>query len=257
MRFIFAILISFTLYSSELEDSIFNFNRYGKGYFETKFLYNSFPKNDIRTEIREIPLYNKPDGEQTGRLSRDLRKQYLWDSIKVTSDNISDKYQNEGILEFDYEAAFLVYYAVSSDQRYFQILKKYSDKTSETEFWIKQSDLENIYLRAPTSWTAFFNSEYNLNSRLFYVNSSTQCLNLRTGPSTEYKKLGCFIEDRKSYIRLTGKTIDNWAPVNVYRIQEDNYYELLINNKYEKVISGYMKIIDDSGYPNLWYYTRD
>ena len=74
---------------------------------------------------------------------------------------------------------------------------------------------------------------------------------MRSGPSTEYEKVQTLKGDTY-IITCTGKTENLWAEVSV------DYYEDHPCNGGSKVQNwkGWIKFLDDKGFPNIWYYTR-
>ena len=77
-------------------------------------------------------------------------------------------------------------------------------------------------------------------------------LNLRSGPGIHNSKIVTLRGDSYS-ITLTGKLNGLWAEVEV-ELWEGNCCEedcKVINN-----YKGWIKLLDNKGYPNVWFYTR-
>jgi hypothetical protein len=77
-------------------------------------------------------------------------------------------------------------------------------------------------------------------------------MNLRAGPGTQYDRLVTLKGDRYS-IELTGQTDERWAEVEVI---ENTAHPCEGGSPTGRKWTGWLKLIDDKGFPNIWYYTR-
>lgn len=94
------------------------------------------------------------------------------------------------------------------------------------------------------------------------VNIQKSCLNLRKGPSIKFSKIKCIPgNDWKSESHIHLKLVEfkgTWAKVKmtkyIYNEKLDESGEGCTFDEVENLI-GWVKAVDDSGFPNIWYST--
>lgn len=95
------------------------------------------------------------------------------------------------------------------------------------------------------------------------VNIKKSCINLRSAPTVKSEKILCVLgNDWKSGNKIWMSIINtknNWAYVRVQLLSLDDelnsiedYHECL-QFKIDKEYLGWVKMVDDSGFPNIWY----
>lgn len=150
-----------------------------------------------------------------------------------------DKKVAKDFIEVGYEGVVLKYYEEKGD------LLKVLVNTSETSCYIKKSDL-NKSGYVPMPWMQFL-----LNKNVEFYAPETG-LNLRKGAGIDQEKIVTLRGDVFE-IKLTGKTNGLWAEVEVEKY--DSHYctgAHILEQKYK----GWIKLLDDKGYPNIWFYSR-
>ncbi|MFC1887441.1 hypothetical protein ACFLYK_01385 [Candidatus Cloacimonadota bacterium] len=141
--------------------------------------------------------------------------------------------------EIGYEGIVLKYYEVMGD--FLRVLIH----TSNVKCYIKKSELRKTKF-VQMSWMQFMIKRDDV----FYALDSD--INLQTGVGAAKENILTLRGDIFE-IKLTGKTKGLWAEVVVEEYDSHicvGDHNLL--NKYE----GWIKFLNDSGYPNIWYYTR-
>ncbi|PJZ43752.1 hypothetical protein [Leptospira brenneri] len=112
--------------------------------------------------------------------------------------------------------------------------------------WVKNSDLAKIGLE-PYLWINFFKK---FQKHLYPLTP----LNLRSAPQNTGDKIA-LVKDERFEIILTGKIKNNWAQANI-REYVNNEQDCGLNPKVLKEYTGWIKIIDDNGTPNVWFYPK-
>ncbi|TGK50532.1 hypothetical protein EHQ16_05325 [Leptospira kanakyensis] len=79
-------------------------------------------------------------------------------------------------------------------------------------------------------------------------------LNLRSIPDKNGNKI-VLVKNQKFEIILTGQISENWAKVNVNEYSDDEQ-DCGSNAKVLNKYSGWLKITDDNGTPNVWFYPK-
>lgn len=118
------------------------------------------------------------------------------------------------------------------------------------EYWVKEADLAARGLRKISRMD--FLIEYSDKLLGYYPNDPG--LRIRKGPSTDFEIITTLRTD-KMEISLTKETKGLWVKVSVKEYKEHPCLaegDLVILNTYE----GWIKLLDDSGEPNVYYYAR-
>lgn len=146
----------------------------------------------------------------------------------------------DGLREIAYEAPALKVYAEDNGQ--------YAIKAAEDDgyLWVPAQALESQGYRF-IAWADFL----PLVQRDFHP-LPTQGLNLRKGPSTKDAVLAKLLGENY-LIKLTGKREGFWmeAKVEYWTEHPCNGGEAAT-----KTYTGWIKALDDKGFPNIWYFTR-
>ena len=142
--------------------------------------------------------------------------------------------------EYGYETVGLTYW--EEREGYLKLLIH----SEEEGFWIKKSDALAHGWKAH-SWMSFFGKDITLFPECLGIR-----MNLRSEPRPHAQLLVNLSDDR-FFINPTGNTKGLWAEVEVTQY----------NGPYcsgdDKILNswkGWIKLLDDKGHPNLWFYTR-
>jgi hypothetical protein len=125
---------------------------------------------------------------------------------------------------------------------YVRVLKN----SSRSEFWINISHLDYIRYK-PMNWM-----EYFLSHPQVYLCQVDMGLNLRTQPGPEGSRV-LLVKGNHYGIILSGKTDGYWAEAKVQRFSTEPYRQIDKNPKAQEEWTGWIKIVDDAGYPNIWF----
>jgi len=147
-------------------------------------------------------------------------------------------------IEVTYEGVCLKYYRQKDE--YIQILIHYSPKG----FWISAKELQKVGFNI-VDWKSFLLA----GKSGYYPAVAEKGLILREEPSIESAGIiSLEFEGPEDYmITLTGKTEGLWAEVNV---TTNGFYPCGDAKVKKRNYSGWVKLLDDKGFPNIWFYTR-
>jgi hypothetical protein len=121
--------------------------------------------------------------------------------------------------------------------------------------WIDFRELKSKGMAFHTYASILFNS----NSGTLGVNLFKSCLNLRAGPSKDSKLIKCIsrnVNDNAFHKIKIQHHKDDWAFIVVQECVADPNNEDFgegCGYKVQNEIRGWVKAIDDKGYPNLWF----
>lgn len=140
--------------------------------------------------------------------------------------------------------------------------------TTEDDLFISEKELKKEGAQFYSYKDLLFNENISIKKDEFYesvnigVNLEKGCLNLRAAPTTNAKKLKCIHGNNwnksfHTHFKIL-ETKNNWAKVE----SVDYHFEPLMNDSGEncsfleknKTI-GWIKAIDESGFPNIWFST--
>lgn len=191
-----------------------------------------------------IALYDQPNGTKTGILSRKGRDPYgnedHYSLVMISNQGDSVKIAMWGDLkEVDNEKMALLF----SENRngFVKILP------SQGGLWIKEEELEAQQLRA-VNYQSYM-TERSGEVLGFYPEAK---LNLRKSPSASADLI-----ETLSYlyeISLTGNHQGQWSEVTVIKLKADRCSGEKDIEEYK--LQGWIKVLDDEGNLNIWYYTR-
>ena len=191
-----------------------------------------------------IPVFGFPKGNQIGFIGKDTSDPYsnplLFLVISANQRKMTVSWVD--LKEINYEGSCLKYYEQIDD--YVNVLYH----TLKRGVWIKISDLrDNGYY--PQDWMNFL-----LDQRRAYFPNVEGGLNLRKNPNIKDKPI-IVLHRVPGWILLTGKVEGLWAEVEFVQYASGDPFAL--NSKIANKWKGWIKAIDDKGFPNIWFYTRD
>jgi hypothetical protein len=185
-----------------------------------------------------IPLYNSPDGKPLGSAKADPQ-QWKFDLIhKGTTTEIPQK--GHDLREIGYETSAVTVY--SQKKGYLEVFRQGKRKGA----WLKSSDLEKHGFKF-SSWINFLLTQKEVP---FYPRTP---LTVRNKPGTQHKKVTS-LKDELVDVLPTGKNQDAWLEVEVLRYSVHPCVDG--KGKISKKWKGWIKFVDDAGFPNVWYPTR-
>lgn len=187
-----------------------------------------------------INLYNTPNGEFAGTLGTEKSYDGMYfRNVWREAGGISLIIPDEALLEYEYEiSGFIVY---EKQQDFIQILFPKGERIA----WVSISELEKKGA-SYQSWMTFMTQT----NRTFFT--LEYGMNVRKKPSVRGERIFTVKGDQFE-ITPTGKTKGLWAEV-IIKEYDSEYCEG--NHNLLKEYRGWLKILDDKGFPNLWYYTR-
>lgn len=191
----------------------------------------------------QLLLYDQPNGSKVGQLQRKgldssgNEDPYTLVFINQNNDTTELNFWND-LKEVGYEQM-----AISFHQERDGYLKILPEQAS---VWASLDDLEKLGYRG-LSYQEFM-AEVSGKVLGFYIE---QPLNIRTGPSASHEKLETLTYLHE--ISLTGKHEGEWSQVKVIKLNKERC-EGEVREEY--AIEGWIKVIDEDGNLNIWYYTR-
>lgn len=212
---------------------------------------------------KKLPIYNKNSSELAGYLTQTTHTM-LFDQNGTKLEQI---YQHGIVYIGVYELAFIQVEKHPRFKDFYLINWKSADHT----YAINKSDLAKIGAEFYT-YRELLTSEYlpneikNTRDKSWVsigINASKTCLNLRELPSVDGEKIDCIRGNdwgNETQTRLKILEVsDNWAKLDVQLLILDqatidrgdfgDSYPYKMNKK----LTGWVKFIDDDGFPNLWF----
>ena len=203
-------------------------------------LYSEYQQFYFPLEI-DIPVYNGPGGAVIGTLylplSNDENGEHEgYYTAAGTKNHIAVNrqdlrritYEHNGLLFFEEKDGFV----------------RVLHHSLNTQVWIRMKNLEIYDLKAIT-WMEFMKS-----NRTSYSPHDRIGMNLRKSPEVKDNKIATMRGDLFS-IQLTGTTQGLWAEV---KVEQYDVHPCEGDSKTLNSWTGWIKLLDDSGYPNIWYY---
>ncbi len=190
-----------------------------------------------------VSVYDSPNGKITGTLGMEpgLKEDYLRTITWRDQEHGGPRMYipEEAYLEIGYEINGLVVRA--EKEGFLKIMYSEGDLTA----WISQEELkEKGMLYIP--WIEFMNDP----NRIFFTREYG--MNLRVKPEVKSNKI-LLVRGDQFEIQPTGNIQGLWAEVEVKEYNSE-YCEL--PHELVRTYKGWLKILDDLGFPNLWFYTR-
>ncbi len=193
-------------------------------------------------------LYDAPNGNIIGIVKEKLKNDKLlknkYNIILKSGNQTIIKPFKQGLSEIGYEIYAINFYKTKNG-----FVKILNPKSS---YWLKVAEL-NDFLFDASSWQDFLlKNQYKLLG--YYANKPG--LNLRESPSKNAKILKT-LRGNLFEIKLLPQSKGNWNKVKVIKYQEHPCKgNLTKEENTEYILEGWIKTIDDSGTPNIWYYPR-
>ena len=194
-------------------------------------------------------VYSEPNGELIGLLTKNVY-QNIGDQSPYRIYFVDQKDKTETQIELQYfrEIGYELW-ALTYTERQDEFVKiKYKNKN----FWLKESELHEVGFQL-VEWQSFITD--NVNNLLgFYANEPG--LNLREKPNTNARIIKTLKGDNVQ-ILPTKEHNGLWTKVKVIITKKHPCKTDLTEeeNRMEE-LEGWVKIIDDRGLPNIWYYSR-
>lgn len=139
-----------------------------------------------------------------------------------------------------YDGFAIIIYSIS--ENFYEI----KSESINFPIWLKKSDLSKNDLEY-FIWNNFL---LKYQKHLYPL----MPLNLRSIPDKNGNKIA-FVKNQRFEIILTGQINENWAKVNVNEYSDDEQ-DCGSNAKVLNKYSGWLKITDDNGTPNVWFYPK-
>ncbi len=198
--------------------------------------------------VEGFNIYDGPNGNKIGKVIQkqqaNLAISELYSIFLVNGKNPIYKNFNKGLTEVGYEL-----YAMSFFKAKAGFVKIYTKKSS---YWLKVSELEQQGFKV-SNWQDFLVAN---NKKLLGYYANKPGLNLRSEPTRDAKVLKTLRGDLFE-IHLKKEAQGNWNKVKVIKYQEHPCKgHLTKDENIEYILEGWIKTIDDSGTPNVWYYAR-
>ena len=224
-----------TFYSLDAQTREAKFSEWGKG-----LIYNLGENGPglLKAVIDKVPVYHKPNGYTIGEVKGG--EDGIHSLVIEAMDPVELQYQDFKMIS--YEMFGLCWF--EEKDGFVRIgLSSYSGKQ---QFWLKRSDLEkngavvHDYVSfATTRQNTLFPERLGIN------------LNFRTSPTTQSKVITTLNSNHYA-VTPTGKSKGMWIEVKVTKYSE-KYCE---GGELENEWTGWIKFIDDQGYPNIWFYAK-
>jgi hypothetical protein len=210
-------------------------------------------------EAFEVEVYDHTFTKKIGTLHKDHSYLALFDNADKKADFNWDDIEWIGHYELQ-----LLKYRSSPRSDFINVLWK----TSPNKYYIKKKDLISKHVK-PFAYKAYLFDD-NISDRInqfksfanIGVNLTKSCLNLREGPSVNSKKIRCILGNDWENGELTHlKILDyegNWAKVEVitytiFEAPEDDESDSGFSFSEKNRQYGWVKAIDDTGFPNIWF----
>jgi len=193
-------------------------------------------------------LYDAPNGNKIGQVIQKKESNLTLDemfAIKLLNGNKPIyKNFNKGLTEVGYDV-----FVMSSFKAKDGFVKIYDKKSA---YWLKISEIEKAGFKV-SNWQDFLVEN---NDKLLGYYANKPGLNLRESPSKNAKILKT-LRGNLFEIKLLPQSQGNWNKVKVTKYQEHPCKgNLTKEENIEYILEGWIKTVDDSGTPNVWYYPR-
>jgi len=194
-------------------------------------------------------IYDHPDGELVGRLTKNVEQNAGDQSdYRVYFVDFKNKTETQIRLEYFQEIGYEIWALTYFERRNGFVKLRYDEKA----LWLKESDIQNEGFEL-VEWQSFLSQ--NLYRLLgFYANDPG--LNLRERPNEDSKLIKTLRGDT-NHIIPTNESSGHWTKVKVIISKEHPCgSELKEEENIIQELAGWIKIVDDNGLPNIWYYSR-
>jgi hypothetical protein len=195
----------------------------------------------INMPLASFELFDTPGGEKAGAI-------FMKNSVNIVYSlerkMIVCRVKNEDLIEVVAAGWCLKYYEEQGD--FIKILVQSTDNG----MWISKTELNYLHMK-PETWLNFMLAK----KTGFYPNIDIG-LNLRQEPDAGSKKIVLMKGDHY-LIDLDGETEGAWAKATVKKYNTRPCKSISTDNlNVLETYHGWLKIVDDKGFPNIWFYTR-
>lgn len=191
-----------------------------------------------------IQLYSQPNGQPEGKLIRQRNDSRGYEDLYTVM--YINKYSDttklsiwEDLREIGREKLAIPF--VQYEAGFVKVLPGKGGK------WISIKELGNLGFKG-LSYQEFM-TEKSGDVLGFYPEAP---LNLRNGPSTSHNKIETLSNLHE--VSLTGVHEGTWSQVKVIKLNRDRCEGSDVIEEYE--LEGWIKVIDEAGKLNIWFYTR-
>ena len=188
----------------------------------------------------QVPLYEQPGGQPMAVVSKATDQWRL--VIQETGSQESAQANPDDLREVGYESSAIVVFEEKDD--YVKVLPRSTGQSA----WMNIEDLAQHGFGF-LSWIDFLQGKSD--GGLFPRES--MALNLRGGSGANHPKIAT-LRGELIDITPTGQKKGMWLEVEVVRY--DVHFCTDGQGHIAERWRGWLKAVDDQGYPNLWYYTR-
>lgn len=197
------------------------------------------PKNGFK-------LYDTPNGKVIGKLKMEIREddnQSPYFIYFVTADD-KKKLTTENFKLIGNEVYAIPFYEKLDG--FIRVLTKMGN------YWISVKELDNMSFSAKP-WINFLLEE---NEKVLGYYAKAPGLRIRKEPNTSSDIIEAIRGDLFE-IKLSNQIKGQWCKVRVTKYREHPCEtDLDDKDNIERIIQGWLKIIDDEGNSNLWYYAK-
>jgi hypothetical protein len=197
------------------------------------------PKNGFK-------LYNAPNGKVVGTLQLEIRENDNQSPYFIYLTTTEDK---EQLATDNFKLIGNEIYAIPFYEKRNSFVRILVDKGN---YWIAEKELNKIHFTAK-SWINFLLEE---NEKVLGYYAKAPGLRIRKEPTTSSDLVEAIRGDLFE-IKLSNEIKGQWCKVSVTKYKEHPCEtDLEDKDNIERIIEGWMKIIDDNGDSNLWYYAK-
>ena len=202
----------------------------------------------IYVPINGFNIHDKPNGQRVGTLTRNVEINKGDQSYyRIYLDR--DQGQPEPIDLGNFREIGYAVWAITYFERSNGFLRILSDRNS---YWINEKEITSKDFKVQ-EWPDFLISKAR-HLLGFYANEPG--LNLRTAPNINSEVLKTLKGDLFE-ITPTNEREGLWVKVKVKKYKEHICRSTLSDAEIlEYELNGWIKLVDDSGSPNVWYYSR-
>ncbi|MEI6122490.1 MAG: hypothetical protein WCQ95_02565 [Bacteroidota bacterium] len=213
-----------------------NYQKYGMGYLVPE---KGMTALNINFPNANFMLMNQPQGKKIGTI---YKKDWL--NLMYNIGNKSLRVRNEDLVEFAAKAYCLKYFEIKNN------CVKVLVNSIRGGCWISIKELG--YLRISyKNWSDYFIAQ----KQGFYPIVDVG-LNLREQPDAKSKKVE-LLKGNCFRINLTGTMLGLWAQVEVEKFDTPPCKAKdAAQMKPQRQHNGWIKIIDEAGIPNIWFYVN-
>lgn len=194
-----------------------------------------------KCEASRIPLYETVNGEEPGAFITQVSKvEYNFFRMIDNNDRIVNLHASDAV-SIGYEEVALTVFE-ENDYGF----KVALNHTNGEGYWISKTDVKRYHL-SHWSWMDYLTKNYVT----LFPEALGIPMNLREQPNATSNKLATLDTDVYQ-ITPTGKTDGLWAQVSVSLFSAPYCEDAVFKRKF----TGWVKLLDDKGYPNLWFYAK-